>query len=814
MFKNYLTIALRCIRQNKIFTLINIIGFSIGIASCIFITLWIRDELSFDTFHTKAGRIYRILIQETTHIQPRTPHPLAQQMVLEFPEVERAVTMSPIWGPLLTRAEFSVRYKDFIFDEKGIFSVDTTFFEVFDFPFLAGDPKTALNEPMNMILTRGMALKYFGSVENAMGKTLRINNQVDFTINGVVENVPKNSHFTFDFLVSYVSMKQSDRQQNNGRLSPYYTWEDFGHYNYIVLREGADAKSVEKKLNDWMLKQKFIPLSEKVIQQVKDNSFRFLLQPMTDIHLRSNIIWELGTNGNILYVYIFFTAALLILIIACVNFMNLSIAHSMKRAREVGIRKTIGVQRWQLILQFLIESALLTIISAIIAFLLVETLMPAFNNFTGKELSIFTFLSLKPIILLATGILLISIIAGSYPAFFLSSFIPYEVLKGKLKTGSAPLAIRKALVIFQFVISIFLIICTFVIYKQLSYLRNCNLGFDKEQVVIVPMKDGDVRSKYEGIRSVLLSDGSILKVAASSNIPGGQFNRNFIRPDGSDEDKNVSETFVTADFFSLLDIKTAEGRVFSGDFSGDSTSGFVINEATARLYNWDTPVNKTITYYGDVLTNAHGTIIGVVKDFNIHSLHQRVDPLIIILGRKYLFTYVLIKIAPENIPATIKFIEKTWKQFDTQHTFTYSFLDEVFESQYRGEENMGNIFRIFAILAIFIAALGLLGLSNFMIEQRTKEIGIRKVHGAGVIAILWIFIRQFATWILIASVIAIPLGSYFAGNWLKNFAYRTSVGVVIFVFAIFIAIAITLFTISYQVLRTARMNPVESLQYE
>jgi putative ABC transport system permease protein len=814
MIINYFLLTLRSIWHNKIYAVINIIGFAVGISACLIIILWIKDETGFDKFHAKSDRIYRILAGEDSRLQPRTPHPLAQQMVIDFPEVEQAVSMSPIWGAGLTRAEFSVKYEGIVNDEKGFFSADSTFFNVFDFPFLAGDPKTAMKEPMNIILTRDMALRYFGSVENALGKTLTINNQASLAVNAVIENIPKNSHFTFDFLVSYVTMKQIDRQQNRGELSPYYTWGDFGHYNYLVIKEGANAKNLEKKLNDWILVQNFIPLSEKDRQTLKEGRFHFVLQPMPDIHLRSNIMWELGTNGNILYIYIFITAAFLILIVACVNFMNLSTARSLKRAKEVGIRKAIGVHRTQLIIQFLTESFVLTLVSFILALWLVDAFMPAFNSFSGKQLSVKTLLNLHEIWKLITGILIIGIFSGSYPAFFLSSFIPQEVLKGKIRTGSSQLIIRKYLVIFQFVISILLIICTLIIYKQISYLKNRNLGFNEEQVVVISMQDDEVRRQYNVIRSTLLSNPGIIGVAASSSVPGGQFNQNTISYEGSNEDKFIAETFITSDYFNLMEIKTAAGRVFSDDFRGDTTASFVINEAAARLYNWDTPVDKTITYYGDAYVNARGKIIGVVRDFNIHSLQQPIEPLIILLGRKTFLNYVLIRISPDNIPETLSLIERNWKKFDINHVFSFSFLDALFESQYQGEKRMGTLFWIFALLAVFIASLGLFGLSNFIIEQRTKEIGIRKTHGANVANILLLLSRQFAAWVMIACVIALPVGYLIARDWLENFAYRTNIGILVFLIAIFIAVIVTVLTISYQALRTARMNPVESLKYE
>jgi putative ABC transport system permease protein len=814
MIKNYFLLAFRSIWNNKIYTGINIAGFAVGISACLFILLWIRDEKSFDRFHSRSERIYRVLAGEDSRIQPRTPHPLAQQMVIEFPEVEKAVTMSPIWDPGLTPAQFSVKYEDIVYDEKRFFSADTTFFEVFDFPFLAGNPITALKEPMNIIITRDMAMKYFGSVREAMGKSLKINDQSYITVNGVIENVPANSHFTFDFLISYVTMKQIDRLTHNGVLSDYYTWNDFGHYNYLLLKKGADVKQLEKKLNEWLLVQNFIPLNEKYRQLIKDGRFRLSLQAMNDIHLHSNIMWELGTNGSILYVYIFLTAALLILIVACVNFMNLSTARSLKRAKEVGVRKAIGVQRKQLIIQFLTESIVLTLLSAVVALLLVYAFLPAFNSFTGKELSLNSLLNPKEVWKFIPGVLIIGIFAGSYPAFYLSSFIPYEVLKGKVQTGGSQLSIRKFLVIFQFVISILLIICTMVIYKQISYLRNRDLGFNQEQVVVISLKDGAVRKQFDAIRSSLLGNPGIIKVAGTSSIPGGQFNQNSISYEGVGDERLIAETFVTSDYFDLLDIKTSAGRVFSDDFRGDTTASFVINESAARLYKWDTPVDKTITYYGDAYRNAKGKIIGVVKDYNIHSLQQPIEPLIILLGRNDFLTYMLIRISPDNIPSTLKFIEKTWGNFDNRHVFSYSFLDSLFASQYQSEKRMGTIFWIFALLAIFIASLGLFGLSNFMIEQRTKEIGIRKAHGAGVIHILIMLSRQFAAWVMIASVLALPAGYLIARNWLENFAYRTTIGVLVFILAVIIAITVTLLTISYQVWHTARMNPVESLKYE
>ena len=814
MILKYLSLALRSIWYNKYHSLVNILGFGVGMAACIFMMLWVTDELSFDRFHTKSDRIYRILFSETGKVQPRTPHPLAQQMVQDFAEVEKAVSMSPLWGSGLTRAQFSVRYEDKMFDEKGVFSADTTFFEVFDFPFLAGDRNTALNESLAIVVTRSMALKYFGGVEQAMGKSLRFNGVTDLSVNGVIEDIPANSHFTFDFLVSYVSMKQVDRKINNGKLSPYYTWEDFGHYNYIVLKKGTDALEVEKKLNDWILTQNFIPLDKKSLELLKGGAFRFVLQPMNRIHLHSNIMWELGVNGNMAYVYIFSTAALLILLIAFVNFINLAIAQSLKRAKEVGIRKAVGGQRSQLILQFLAESVLLTFLSAALALFLAEWFMPIFNRFTGKELSLSALLRTGNFMITLGGIFLIGLTSGAYPAVFLSSFMPVEVLKGKIRTGSIQLTIRKVLIIFQFCVSIFLIICTGVIYKQISFMQNRDPGFSKEQVMVIPLKDEDVSRHFDAMRTALLLNPGVLNVAASSSVPGGQFNQNSIRYAEKDLEFNVAEIFVSSGFFDILQLKPAGGRLFSEDFRGDTTASFVINETAAKMISRDSPVDKTITYYGDAYVNATGKIIGVVQDFNFHSLRQKVEPLIMLLGKNHLFTYALVRISPLDMAKTLASIKLTWKQFDELHTFEYAFLDDMFNAQYRSETRMGILFRIFALLSVFVAAVGLFGLSSFMMAGRRKEVGIRKTYGAGISDMLWMFIRQFTAWVLIAGLIAVPVSYYLSGNWLQNFAYRTDIGVLISLVALAVTLAITLLTISFQVWQTSRRDPVESLKYE
>lgn len=812
MIRNYFTTAIRSIQRSAGFSFINLIGLAIGLASCIFIALWITDELSYDRYLPDASRIYRIILKDSQWSQPRTPHPMPLAMVADFPEVTNGVSISPIWGTGLTRPEFTVEYNNHKFEEKGFMSADSTFFQVFQFPFVAGDPATALKKPMGIVITQSMAKKYFGK-EQALGKMLKVEDNINLEVTGVVKDIPANTHFTFDFLVSYVTLKARDRANNNGTLSDYYTWNDFGHYNYIVLAPGVDPKTVESKMSTWILS--YIKLTPEQKESVKENNTRLLLQPITSIHLHSNMIWELGKNGNMAYVYAFSVTALLILLIAIFNYMNLATARSEKRAREVGVRKTLGARKDQLVSQFLVESMLLALGAVLFAALLVELFMPLFNQLTGKHLQSLVgqsaFVSLGLLIVAA----MVGLLAGSYPAFFLTSFKPITVLKGKITASRTNINLRKLLVTFQFAISTFLIIFTLAISGQIQLLKNKNMGFNKDQVVVVPIKVDAIKHHIEAFKEALEQDKSIVLVGRASNIPGGQFNNNSIQWKSDQEGVNAAEMWVDDDFFKVLEIPMAKGRAFSQEFASDSVATFILNESACKSLNMADPIGQQITWYGDSPGTLKGTVVGVVKNFNFRSLHENIGPLIIQHGTyDWQYSYALIRIKPSMVAQALSKIETTFKQFAPQAIFNYSFLDQDFAAQYEAENRMGTIFTIFAVMAIVVACLGLLGLAAFTVEQKTKEIGIRKVHGASSFSIFNMVSKSFAGLVLLSTLLAWPAAYFSINSWLNDYAYRITISPWYFVLGTALALIIAALTTGYQSLKAAQQNPIESLKYE
>ena len=811
MFRNYILTTYRNLSRSKGYTAINLVGLAIGLSTCIFITLWITDEMSYDNY-PNSERLYRIIYKSPTFSQTRTPHPMPLTMVKDFPEVENGVSISPIWGVGLTRPEFMVEHLDKKFLEKEVMQADSTFFDIFSFPFVEGDPKKALKEPFGLVITESTARKYFGS-ENALGKTLKIDGGINLTISGVVKDIPRNTHFTFDFLISYVTTKQVDRAEHNGKLSDYYTWNDFGHYNYVLLKKGEDPKTIDAKIVDWIWS--YINITPEQRAEVAKSQAKLELQPVKDIHLRSNLLWELGRNGSIGYVYAFAITAILVLFIAIFNYMNLTTARSEKRAQEVGIRKSIGAKRGQLIGQFLGESFMLTIASFAIALLLVELLMPLFSSLTGKELNLYTSHGIIFFVGIIVAIVFVGLISGSYPSFFLTSFKPIEVLKGKIKSSSSNIFFRKVLVVFQFSISIFLIICALNIYNQIQYLKNKDIGFKGEQVLVIPNRSGRIFQHYEAIKASLKNNGAIISVSRASNIPGGQFNNNEIQWKVDDQRVNSREVWVDDDFFSTLQIGISKGRAFSQEFSSDSIASFILNESACRSLNLTNPIGQEVYWYGDSPGTIRGKVIGVSKDFNISSLRDNIAPLIIQrMTRDWQYAYTLIRISPENMQQTIGYIQNIWKENDPQSIFKYSFLDKDFDSLYDAERRMSSIFWVFAVLAIVIACLGLFGLAAFVAEQKTKEIGIRKVHGASTGSIIYMLTQNFGVLILLSNLIAWPFAYFLLRNWLQGYAYRDDISYSYFLCAAVITLAIGAITTIYQSIKVARQNPIVSLKYE
>ena len=798
MLNNYLKVAVRNILRHKIYTTINITGLSVGMACTILILLWVQYELSYDRYHENADQIYRLGLKlQTSKIKESIASngvPAGPIFEKRFPEVLKACRF---------RKEESiavVQYKERKFFEEHIFYADNSVFDIFSFTMISGDPKSALETAYSVVITENMAKKYFGK-EDPIGKIITINNEYNVTVTGVIKNIPANSHFTFNMLLS---IETSD---------PWFE-KAMGHwllnihnYTYLLLPKKFDIKELEKKFP--ALIEEYLGDALKAI----GGSVELFLQPLTSIHLHSNLKWEIGANGDIVYVYVFSTIAVLILVIACITFMNLSTARSANRAQEVGVRKSLGAHHGNLINQFFVESILLSFVSVIIALCLVELSLPSFQSLSDGYLDT-QYMSTSLIILGCIGLMIIvGLIAGSYPAFFLSAFQPIPVLTGRLKAGTAGSLLRNILVLFQFIISISLIIALAIIFAQLKYMKDKKLGFTKEHVVIIRLTDNAMRRSIEKIKERLKSYHGILNVAASNYLPGQGFWMKIIVPQGSylDQTESIGRIRIDSDFISTMDIKLVAGRNFSKRFSTGQSDLIIVNETATKQWGWDDPIGKTIQVLDDRPITK--TIIGVVRDFHTESLHKKIAPVFFEFAPSS-SRYLSIQIRPDNIPNTMRYLEKTLNQIDPMLPFDYAFLDETFNRNYKAEEKLTEIFIYFALLAIFIACLGLFGLASFTTEQRTKEIGIRKALGASVSEIIFMLSKEFTKWVLLANIIAWPFAYFAMNRWLQNFAYRIRIGIDTFIIAAILAAGIALLTVIYQVLKAARANPVEALRYE
>lgn len=801
MFLSYLKIFFRNALRQKTYTLINVFGLTVGMAASILITFWVLDEISYDQYFDKAGRIYRIDLYSATP-QTRTPYPMAYALARDFPEIERATSLSPIFGPNLSRPTFSVEYLDTRFDEKNIYGADTNFFDIFSFEFIMGDPNTAFYVPHCIIMTRKTSEKYFGQA-NPIGKMLIVNNEFEFMVTGVLEDLPPNIHFHFDFLISYAFLKQISSPS-------WFTWADAGHYNYVLTAPGADIAGLQEKIPEWILQ--YLDYGEEINQDILDGNIRFQFTPVRHIHLRSDIRWELEPNGNITYVYIFLSTALLILIVACVNYMNLATARFSRRAREVAIRKTAGASRSILIMQFLTESIIQTFIAAIFAGLIVELLLDPFGTFTGKD---YTYYYSRTGIFLAAMILLtvvVGLVAGSYPAFYLSSFSPMRILKGKLSSRASASRVRIVLVVFQFAASIFLIVGTITIFRQVRFLENTDLGFSEEDLVQIPLKDERLRLQAGQIEESLLQYPGVLSAAAASNVPGGRINNNPLRHEESSRSIEASEVSIDYEYIQTLGLEIVEGRNFSREFGMDSVNRFILNESAVRALEISSPVNQIIAWDDDDGL-IRGEIIGIVKDFHYRSLHENIAPLIMMI-KPAEYSYLLLRLSHEDIRQTLKDVEKEWKKYDDRFTFEYAFLDDEFDKQYNNEDIMGTIYWMMAVLAVIIAGLGLFGLSTFTVEQKNMEIGIRKVHGATAAGILVKLLVEFSKWVLLAFLIAAPLAYLGMSYWLRNFSYQANLPIWIFLTAVLLTEIIAILAVIFQSIRASMLKPVDSLRYE
>ncbi len=803
MLKNYLKIALRNLLKFKAYSLINILGLAIGVAACMMILLYINDELSYDKFNTKADQIYRVhtyakLAGNESNIAV-SPAPLGETLVEEYPEVIQYTRLMP-------NNTMLIRYKNNVFNESNFFWADSTLFDVFTIPFIKGNPRTALTQPHTIVLTENLAKKYFGE-EDPMDKIMKFEDGTPYTVKGVVKNCPANSHFHYDIFASIASLGLRNTK----------FWVSNSFYTYVVLKKDVPGFVLQSKLPEFVKKYAGPQLRELFGTSYEElrkrgSLYEFHAQPLTSIHLNSHLDYEIEPNSDIKYIYIFSVIALFILIIACINFMNLSTARSTLRSKEVGMRKVLGSTKIQVIKQFLAESILLTFIAVVVAVVLAEAFLPSFNELAGKQLQISFFNNWLTIPILFLSVLLVGLLAGSYPSFFLSSFKPVTILQGKF-TNSRSAWLRSGLVVFQFSISIILFIGTFIIYGQLKYVQEKKLGFDKDHVFVV--QRAWAIGKQKTFKDELMRNSHIVSASYTDNIPGRNFGQTVFVPENSPSSQKYILAMMSTgyDFDKTMKQQLKEGRFFSSDYPSD-TLAVVLNENAVKLMEINNPVGKRLVLPGRTPDqNVTYTIVGVLEDFHFESLHQKIRPLAITLKRG-LTAYMPIRIKAKDVQGSVSFIEREWKKFVPDKPFEYFFLNDDFNKLYQSEQKTGEIFTSFSILAIFIACLGLFGLAAFTAERRTKEIGIRKVLGSSIISIIFLFSKEFAKWVLIANIIAWPIAYYFMNNWLKDFAYKININLWVFAASGIIAFIIAIITISIHAIKAATSNPVKSLRYE
>ncbi|MBS1531024.1 MAG: ABC transporter permease [Bacteroidetes bacterium] len=802
MFRNYIKSAVRNLKKNIGFTAINVLGLSVGLATCLLIVFYVVDELSYDKYNTKADRIYRVTVDAMLNGHggkyATTEGPLEAALKDNFPEIEKATRIIDKSGLAVSASKFNIRKGSSNIRETRVAYTESSLFDVFTLPMISGDPKKSLDDPHTAVVTESAARKYFGKTD-ATGQVLTINDTSLYRVTGVIKDIPLQSHFNYDFLLSFSTLPESH----------WKGWGYSGVHNYLLLRPGANIKSLESRIAALEIKNS--PVSSKV-WTAGGNYLRTELTPLLDIHLKSNAELELDKGGSMQYVYIFSVIAVIMLLIACVNFMNLSTARSSNRAKEVGVRKVLGSARVNLIAQFLTESTLVTLVSTFIAIGLAVLLMPLFNQVAGKQLG-FNLQSLTWLVTsLIAIVLVVGFLAGSYPAFYLSNFQPIQVLKGKLSAGFKNNFLRSSLVVFQFGISIALIICTLVIYNQLNYIHNKSLGFDREQVLVV--KNTAVLGKQaESLEKEIKQMPGAANATMSLYQPTGDDRlKTGLFPDKEiDVKKDILSEFwsVDEDYINTMGLQLVAGRNFSKQLTSDS-SAVIINEAFVEKFGQKDPLNKFI--YRDSYGVQQFHIVGVVKNFNFESLRDKISPLVLVYSPDN--GAISVKVKTADLSGLVSKIEDKWKQFSPNQQFSYSFMDQDFDASYRSEHKLGTLFISFSALAILIACLGLFGLAAYAAEQRTKEIGIRKVLGASVSGIVGMLSIDFIRLVVISMLIASPLAWYFMNKWLQDFAYRTEFHWWILAIAGAVAILIAFVTISFQSVKAALANPVKSLRSE
>ena len=794
MLKNLLLVALRNFKRDKWYSLLNILGLTIGITFSLFLIFYIKDELSYDRYNKKADRIYRInsYIKEPEKDVMNwavTPFPLGPTIKKDYPEVEESVRFVP-------NGKTMFRNGDLRFYEDQTFFADSSIFKVFTCNFIEGNPQTALVEPNSLVLTQHLAEKYFGKGRSFVGKSLQNDKGEIYKVTAVIKDVPKNSHLIFNALLS-VSTLPKDFANN---------WGGFGFYSYVLLKPHTNAIAFEKKL---------LPMYDKYMAPIfaqYNIKIRLGVQKITDIHLHSEMVNEPEELGSMSYIYIFAAVAFFMLIIACINYMNLTTARSARRAKEIGIRKVTGSSRSQLVAQFLVESMLTALFALVLSIGFIAVFLSTFNSLSGKFITFGSLFEPSTILILLAIVLFVGFMGGSYPAFYLSKFNPVHVLKGSLSKGSSNVTLRRALVVVQFSISMIMLICTWVVYGQLNYLRKKDLGFNKDHVLAITANaNSDIRSKIFAFKNEVQQNPHVLSASSAQSTPGGNINFNLFSVESKNgfTDQGVDCYGVDENYFKTLGMKIKKGRNFSG--LSDTLRSIIVNENLVKYFGWDNPIGKKVKFPGDT-TGFYLEVVGVVNDFNQKSLYNPIAPLLLFYRPNS--NSIQLKLDSKDIKSTVASVEKTWKAIFSDLPFSYTFLDKDFDSQYAADQKRGKIFTAFSILTILITCLGLLGLIAFTTQQRQKEISIRKIMGAGIRQIVPMITRNFVWLVGLSCLVAFPVAYLFMDKWLKIFPYNTGLDIAPFLLSAVVVLAITLLTVIFHTVRAAVANPVNSLRTE
>jgi putative ABC transport system permease protein len=801
MSRHYTITAWRHVKRQKIYSIVNIVGLALGITFFLLIMLYVQYELSFDRYHHNAQRIYRVAKElppghthgGKTRMVNTTP-PLAPALREEYPEVESAARFCRRRNVLLT-------YETQPFLEDEIFFSDPQVFDIFSISLVAGNSRTALTDPLSIILSQETAAKYFGG-ENPLGKILRYGDSLELRVTGILRNMPRNSHFIMDLIIPFETLGIISNLDLN-------SWQNNFCATYILMAEGSHPDVLEQKIPELYHKH-----ANPENWPGGRRYARPFLQSLTSIHFHSDLDGELAPNNNIKNITLFSTIALLILIIACINYMNLATARSTQRGKEAAIRKIVGAQRHHLIKQFYGESLMFTLIALAISLVLVSFLLPVFNTFIERDLSLSLLNNPMLILGVVAVVCFVGLFSGSYPALLISSFLPVFGLKRKLLKGQKGSLLRNVLVVFQFAVSIVLIISTIVVHQQLGFIKNQDVGYDKDQIVVIRLHDQNVKKSLDALKSELRTNPDVMAVTATDTLPNNIQSQIGPRWPGMPEDYgyfDVYISYVDDEYLDVYGIDLAQGRNFSQEFPSDAQSAFIFNETLAKALEWENPLGREFQNWD----GETGRVVGVIKDFNFHSLHRHIDPMCLYYRKEQRWVFFLsAKIRGGHIPETLGFIEKTWKKFSPAYPLNYSFFDDIFDRTYRLEQRLGSMFNIFSMLAVVIACLGLFGLAAFTAEQRTKEIGVRKVLGASHKSIFMLLSKEFTKWVLISNIFAWPIAYLAMNKWLQNFAYRATLAPWIFALATALTITVALGTVTTQTIKVAHTNPADVLRYE